>query len=483
MEKRLAKNAILNTISTALVILFPLITYPYVSRVLGVEKLGIYNFSYSFLSYFLLIAALGISTYGIREGIRYREDGLQFKRFVSEVFSINIISTGVAYILLFFFLFAIPFLNKYAIIVLILSAEIILTTLGVPWVCNVFEDFFFITIRTIVMQVVSLVLIFVCVRSSADLYKYALIVLISNSSANLLNFFYVRRRYCRFCFTIKIDWRKHLKPILIIFSSTVAITIYVSSDTTILGFMTNDYQVGLYGTAVKIYAGVKAILSAVVTVLIPHFTMLFSKGDRKELNAVFSRIFNSIILLMLPMCVGLFTLSEDIVLAFSGDAFARSAGPLRLLCVAIFFSIFAFLYVHCILIPNKKENVVFRVTAVSALVNIGLNFILIPLLSINAAAITTIIAEMIVFTISYSVSKSYVSLVNVKGNIISIALGCAAIYAVCALLKSIEGLALRIGASVGCSVFAYLCILLLTRNPVLIRFGSFLNERRKNMRK
>lgn len=102
MEKRLAKNAILNTISTALVILFPLITYPYVSRVLGVEKLGIYNFSYSFLSYFLLIAALGISTYGIREGIRYREDGLQFKRFVSEVFSINIISTAVAYILLFF---------------------------------------------------------------------------------------------------------------------------------------------------------------------------------------------------------------------------------------------------------------------------------------------------------------------------------------------------------------------------------------------
>ena len=111
-ESKIAKNAILNTVKTVLGIFFPLIIYPYVARILGVDNLGIYTFSFSFLSYFLLIAALGISTYGIREGVQYREDREQMQSFVSELFSINMISTIIAYVLLFVFLCVIFFKKK-----------------------------------------------------------------------------------------------------------------------------------------------------------------------------------------------------------------------------------------------------------------------------------------------------------------------------------------------------------------------------------
>ena len=128
MKNQLAKNAVLNSAKTVLSILFPLITYPYVSRVLGAENLGIYNFSFSFLSYFLLIANLGVSTYGIREGTKLRYDKTKFEQFFSEIFSINIISTILSYILLVTCLFAIPSISDYKYSILTLSIEILFAT-------------------------------------------------------------------------------------------------------------------------------------------------------------------------------------------------------------------------------------------------------------------------------------------------------------------------------------------------------------------
>ena len=477
-NKRIATNAILNTAKTVLGILFPLITYPYVSRVLGVENLGIYTFSFSFLSYFLLIAALGISTYGIREGTQYREDKKQIGSFVSELFSINMVSTIVAYVLLAIFLYAIPFMVPYRKAVLILSAEILFTTLGVSWVCNIYEDFLAIAVRTIAFQILSLVLIFVFVRSSDDLYKYVGILLLSNSGANLVNYFYIRRKYCRFRFTFRIDWKRHLKPILIIFSTTVAITVYVSSDTTMLGFMTNDYQVGLYGAAVKIYTIIKNVLAAILMVLIPQFTLMFARGDRKQSDALFSKVFSILTVLMLPMCVGLFSLSDDVVLLLFGKDYSGTAAPLRLLSIAVTFSLYAYMYTQCALIPIKKERVVFKATVISAIVNITLNFVLIPLWGINAAAITTIIAELITFVIAFFYSRDTVALVGVRKTLLSTVIGCVCIFVVCLLCRFFESPLIRIVTSVLGSVIIYLAVLLITRNPVLGQMKEMVLKRR-----
>lgn len=477
MGSKITKNALLNVTKTVLGILFPLITYPYVSRVLGVENLGIYTFSFSFLSYFLLIAALGISTYGIREGTQYREDKQQIESFVSELFSINMISTIVAYILLVILLYAIPFMLPYRKAVLILSAEILFTTLGVSWVCNIYEDFFAIAIRTIAFQILSLLLIFVFVRSSQDLYKYVAILLLSNSGANLVNYFYIRRKYCKFRFTTHIDWKRHLKPILIIFSTTVAITVYVSSDTTMLGFMTNDYQVGLYGTAVKIYTIIKNVLAAILMVLIPQFTLMFARRDREESDTLFSRVFNILTVLMLPMCVGLFSLSEDVVLLLFGKDYSGAAAPLRLLSIAVTFSLYAYMYTQCVLIPIKKERIVFKATVISAVVNIGLNFVMIPLWGINAAAVTTIIAEFITFVIAFFYSRNAVSLVGVGKTLFSTIIGCICIFIICLVCRTLDSLLIRIIASVMGSVAMYIGVLLITRNPVLRQMKEMVLKR------
>ncbi len=477
MKNQLAKNAVLNSAKTVLSILFPLITYPYVSRVLGAENLGIYNFSFSFLSYFLLIANLGVSTYGIREGTKLRYDKTKFEQFFSEIFSINIISTILSYILLVTCLFAIPSISDYKYSILTLSIEILFATLGVSWVCNVYEDFFAIAVRTIGMQVVSLALIFIFVRSKYDLYKYLVALLVSNSGANFLNFFYIRNKYTRFRFTFDINWREHLKPILIIFSTTIAVTVYVSSDTTMLGVMTNNFEVGLYGTAVKIYTIIKNVLAAVLMVMIPQFTLMFSNGAFDRANHFFSKVFNILTLLMLPICVGLFALSDDIVLLISGVEFAGAAKPLRLLSIAITFSLYSYMYTQCVLIPAKKERIVFKATAISALTNIILNLILIPLWGICAAAFTTIIAEFLTFVISFTYSKDLVKLIEVKRNLLSVMLGCASILLICYIARGVISFIPRMIFSLIFSAIGYFAILILTQNTLLLEIKHLITDR------
>ena len=474
----MAANALLNTAKTVLGILFPLITFPYVSRVLGVENLGIYSFSFSFLSYFLLIAAFGISTYGIREGTKYRENRKQIEKFVSELFSINMISTLFAYLLLVVFLFAIPDMIPYRKAVLILSAEILFTTLGVSWVCNIYEDFLAIAVRTIAFQIISLILIFVLVRTSNDLYKYVGILLLSNSGANIVNYFYIRKKYCRFRFTLKIDWKRHLKPVLVIFSTTLAITVYVSSDTTMLGFMTNDYQVGLYGTAVKVYTIIKNVLASILMVLIPQFTLIFSSGSKEESDQLFSKVFNILTAIMLPMCVGLFSLSEDVILIISGKEYIGAASALRLLSIAVIFSLYSYMYTQCVLIPIKEEKVVFRATVISAIVNIGLNFVLIPLWGIVAAAFTTIIAEFITFIIVFSFSRATVKLVAYGRNLVSTLIGCIGIILICFACRMIGPIVIRVTLSIMGSVLICTIVLIVAKNPVIVQLKDMVLKRR-----
>ena len=174
MKKRDVRiNAVLNVVKQCCNILFPLITYTYVSRVLGSSNLGRYSFADSIISYFLLFASLGIPTYAIREGARIRDKQKVIFDFASEMFSINMISAIVSYVFLVFVIFAIPRLQQEKVILLILSINIFLGTLGRDWINTIYEDFFFITIRYLVFQTISAILIVLLVHDKDDLLKYA----------------------------------------------------------------------------------------------------------------------------------------------------------------------------------------------------------------------------------------------------------------------------------------------------------------------
>ncbi|MHB8129188.1 MAG: flippase [Mobilitalea sp.] len=463
----LKSNAVLNTVKTVLGIVFPLITFPYISRVLQVEAIGVYNFSSSIISYFILLAGLGVTTYAIREGSQYREDRVKISRFVSEVFSINMLSTTISYICLVVALLSISKLTNYSFAISILSIEIFFSTLGVSWVCNIFEDFLFIAIQSFAVQAVSLVLTFLLVKNPDDIYKYIAIVAFSKSSLSVINFVYVQKKYCHFRWVLHCNLKKHIKPILVIFSTSVAMTIYVSCDITMLGFMTTDYQVGLYSTAVKIYTIIKSILAAALVVLVPRFSILLQKQHTKEASVLFTKIFNILVVLVLPAVTGLFITSKDVIHLVGREKYLDGTLSLQLLCFAIAFSLIATLYTQCVLIPKKKEKIVFQATGISAIVNFALNFIFIPWLGIDGAAITTIIAEMIVCFMSVYYSKNDIHLEDIKKNLFTVIIGCIVIILVGLLSYNfIDTYYIRLFVAIVVSSALYLSVLLISGNPV-----------------
>ena len=468
--KSLKVNAVVNTAKTILSLVFPLITFPYVSRVLGVNQMGKYNFANSVISYFLLIAALGISTYAIREGTQYRNNQHDIDEFASEMFSINMISTLVSYLSLFICLLLVRRFDSCRTEILIFSIEIITTTIGIEWIYNIYEDFIFIAVRSFVFQCVSLVLLFLLVRGPGDVDKYVAVTVISFSGNNILNWFHVKT-YCHIRFTTHIDWKRHLKPILVIFSTTIATTIYVSSDTTMLGLLVNDnnYSVGIYSVATKIYNIFKNVIVAFLVVLIPRFSMLVHEENGKEkVSALFNRLSTLVITLVTPMMFGMIMLAPDIIRIVSGREYLSAVTSFRILMMACLFSFFAYLFSQCILIPNKREKNFFIATAISAAVNIGLNFLLVPYIHEIGAAITTMIAELITMIYVIKGSKGCVDFKICNRDIASTAIGTATVVFICTVgSKYIDNMLARVALCTVLSIVVYWGILKAMKNSVV----------------
>lgn len=467
-KKSLGVNAFLNGLRSVLNLFFPLITFPYVSRVLSVSGIGIYNFSNTYISYFVLIAGLGIATYAVREGAKYRENNTKINDFASQIFSLNIISTIIAYLLLLMSLIVFKNLNRYVSCILIFSLQILFTTLGTEWVYTIYEDYAYITIRSIIFKIISIILLFLLVRKPKDYLIYAAITVFSAVGSNLLNFIHARK-FVSIRLTTRTNWRYHLKPILVIFASAIAVTIYVSSDTTILGLLKNDYAVGIYSTSVKIYQIVESLLSAALTVTIPRLAFLWGKRRTNEYNKVLSKVFDLLGILGLPVAIGLIMLSREVVLIIAGEKYLSSVNSLRIISWAMLFSLFAWIFSYCVLIPAKRENLVFRNTIVTAIENIILNFILIPFMSYDGTSLSTVIAELTVMIMNgYScrdIIKPAIFKKDTLKNLLDSIIGCVGIVVVCLLCDyGFNSLILKTIFSVVLSVIMYGAILILLKN-------------------
>ena len=192
-QKSLKTNAFLNTLKTVLTLFFPLITFPYSSRVLGPENIGKVNFAQSVVSYFAIIASLGISTYATREAAKVRDDREKLSQISSEIFIINLISTVIAYVLLVASLIFVRKFDDYRLLIIICSTLIVFTTVGMGWLYQAVEDYLYITVRSLAFQIISVILLFTLVKSKDDYLWYASINIISNVGANILNFIHARK--------------------------------------------------------------------------------------------------------------------------------------------------------------------------------------------------------------------------------------------------------------------------------------------------
>ena len=469
-KKSLSVNAVLNMIRTALSVIFPLITFPYISKVLSIDNVGRYNFAYSVITYFQLFAALGINTYAIREGAKLRADYVKISQFASEVFSINVLSTGIAYIALGIAILIVPQFQGYGPLLFILSGVIITTTLGCEWVYSIYEEYLYITIRSILAYIFSLILLFTLVKQPNDILNYAIVTTVATGGANLL-YVYSKKKYCN----IKFLWnhkdiyiQKHIKSILMIFGNTVTTNIFVNSGVLLLGFLSTEYHVALYSVSSKVYAVVKNLLAAVIIVSVPRLSNYWGTGKKDLFKQILNQIFIALISLVLPAVIGLMVLSKEIILLISNENYLPAQNSLVILCIALILSIFNWFFTSCILIPTKNEKKVFRTTSICAVVNICINCICIPIIQENAAAIATVFAEGIGMLISFHYAKEFFYPFIKKRDLISVIVGNILIAIICLICKNyIDTLYIRIGIAIILSVFVYGLALILLKNTIL----------------
>lgn len=467
MKKSMGKNAFLNGFKNVLNLLFPIITFPYISKVLSVEGIGQYNFAQAAVSYFSLIAGLGISSYAIRDGAKYRENKKEFNIFASEVLLCNVISTIIAYLLLALCMLFVDKLKAYRLLIWVFSIQIVFTTIGIEWLYSIYEEYEYMAIRSTAFKIVSIAMIFVFVKDSGDTINYVAITVFASVGSNVLNLFHAKA-YFKFVRVHIKDCAKHLKPVLIIFASNIAIMIYVYSDTTMLGFMQTDYEVGIYSVSVKIYNIVKNLLSSVLIVSIPRLSMYYGSGKIMEFESTAQKVYDSITALAMPAVIGLLCVSEQVVLVISGEAYISAQSSLRILCIALLFCIYGWFFSQCILMPAKKEKIILIATCVSAAVNIGINLYLIPIWKENAAAFTTFVAEFIMFFVCvvYGLKITKIKLLN--KNIISVFAGCVGIVCVCRVILTFNyGATIQLIGAVTVSGIAYGLILILFRNEIV----------------
>lgn len=467
--KSLKLNAFLNGLRSLLSVIFPLITFPYISRVLSVNGIGKYNFSNSVVSYFMLIAALGINNYAIREGAKYRNNKRKINQFANEIFTINACSAVVAYICLFVCLVMFSKLHSYTTCILIYSIQIGFSVISVDWLFTIYEDFVYITIRSILFQIISIILLFVFVRNSNDYLNYAAITVFSAVGSNMLNFYKAEKEH-RIHLVFHFNWKQHMMPILILFAANIANLIYVNSDITLLGLLKNNYIVGIYSISSRIYAIIKSVLSAVLLVSVPRLALLYGNKEISKYKNLLLKLTNVLVLLTLPAMVGLVMLSKQVILIIAGNHFLRSVTSLQILAVAYVFSILAWILSDCVLIPAKREKYLLYSMTISAVVNIVFNIVMIPFWSENAAAISTVLSELIMFIVNYHYSKDIVREVFVSKDLlktfINSLVGCIGIIVVCLGINiAFSSLITKTILSILLSVLAYGIILMMLKNP------------------
>lgn len=466
-HKSMKLNMVLNAIKGILGVLFPLITFPYVSKILGVDNLGKYNFANSIISYFLLIAGLGISTYAIREGARIREDSKSFKKFSDEMFTINLISTVISYLLMIVTLILVPKFSSYQELLLILSLQIIFKTIGIEWLYSIYEDYAYITIRSIIFQIVSLILLFVFVRTRNDVNVYAAITVVSSVGSNILNYFH-GQKYCKIGLTRNVDWHKHLKPIMILFAMSVTVTIYVSSDMTMLGFLSSDYHVGIYSVSVKVYNIIKTVLSSVLVVSVPRLSAVIGKQNESRFSSIAQDIYKTLITVMLPTVVGIILLRKEIVILLADATYMDSIPSMVLLSIALVFCMGAWFWGQCILVPLKKEEIVFKATIASAIVNVVANFVLIPYWKENAAAFTTVLSEGVAFIWCAYEGRKHVDISGILLTVIKVLAGCVGIIGIVVGLRFFKvGQTVYVVTAVGVSIIIYFIIEMAVKNKAI----------------
>lgn len=397
-QKSITFNFVMNVILSMSSFIFPLITFPYVSRVLLPDGTGKVSFATSVITYFAMFAQLGIPTYGIRACAKVRDDRKKLSKTVQELFCINLLMTVVAYIAFGIALLTVPRLQQDKTLFVIISLTMIFNAIGMEWLYKALEQYTYITVRSIVFKFVALIAMFVFVRQKADYVVYGAITILASSASNIFNFINIHK-YVDMEVSEKLQIKKHLKPVLVFFAMSCATTIYTHLDTVMLGFMKTDTDVGYYNAAVKIKTILVTVVTSLGTVLLPRVSYYIEKGMMEEFWKTARKAMNFVVMFSVPLFIFFILFAREGVYFLSGNAFEGAVIPMQIIMPTLLFIGMTNIMGIQMLVPMGKEKFVLYSEIAGAIVDLVLNMILIPRYAAAGAAIGTMAAEIVVWIV------------------------------------------------------------------------------------
>lgn len=474
MSQSVKVNYILNLINTGTQMLFPLITFPYVCRVIEADGVGQVNFYNSIISYISLFTCLGIPMYAIREIARVRDDVVKMNRTATEILLLHSMLTLIGYAIVAVLCLTVPQIQANIPLFLILSLTIFFTAIGCEWFYQGIEDFKYITIRGLIIKTISVILLFIFVRSKADLLYYGCYMVFGILGGNIFNFFrlrkYIHRKNIIFS---ELQIKRHIKPILKVFSFSVVTSIYLQLNTVLLGFFKNALAVGYFAAATKVMQMLLNMSSCLGSVMMPRASHLIAENKESEFNSLIQKAYDFTLAIAMPMTIGLIFCAPNLITALCGAKFESSILPSQIIAPIILMVAISNVFGIQVLYPKGKINIVTLCCGIGAVVDLILNLSLIPFFSFVGTSIAYLGAEVATTVSMYFIGRKYLPITYFKKNHLNYLSGCVVMAIALYVIGNFQLPALMSLVLQGCcGILVYFLVLCLRKDAFLMQVLS-----------
>lgn len=426
---KVLKNYAYNLSYQLLVIILPIITTPYVTRVFSSSDLGTYGYFNSIVTYFILLATLGVANYGTKEVSANRKN-IQLTFW--GIYSLQVVAAFISIILYLLLCWSVPGMQNP--VAYILGLSLLSKGLDISWLFQGLEDFRKITIRNITVKLLGVLSIFLFVKTPNDLYLYVFLLTGFELLGQLSMWLPAKEFIGKPHFDV-VHAKEHLKPVILLFLPQIAISLYVTLDRTMLGALSSTKDVGIYDQALKIINILLTIVTSLGSVMLPRVSSLLSSGDYKAVNKMHEMSFLIYNLIIFPIIAGMLIVNKDFVNFFLGKDFQEARVAIDIMIARMFFIGWTNIMGIQILIPHNKNREFMLSTTIPAFVSVGLNLLLIPSLGFVGASITSVLTEALVWVIQYYYTRSYLKEVPILSSMLKIILSSSLMYIILLLLQ------------------------------------------------
>lgn len=399
MAKSIKRNFLYNILLNISSVIFPLITAPYVSRVLEPDGVGLNNFASTYAGYFALVAVLGIPTYGVREVAKNKLDKSALTELVSQLMSIAVLTTLCVSIVYILTLLLIGQLSENFIIFLLAGFVMYLSPFKINWYYQGIEEFGFITFRSLVIKTLSIIAMFIFVREKDDLIIYIILGVLGGVAGDIWNYTKMYKAGIKPHFTLK-GLKQHISPLFILFASSIAVSIYTVLDTIMLGFIADYKEVGFYSSAMHMSKVLLSAITSLSIVAVPRVSSYVKNKEYEKINDLMNKSFSVVSFLAFPAAIGMACLSPFFVPLFFGERFLGAVFPLMILSMLIIAIGLNNLTGVQVLIGMGLDKLFLYSVLTGTISNFVLNMVLIPLYGAVGASISSIFAETLILGVT-----------------------------------------------------------------------------------